>query len=255
MSATDRTGRPRALITGGARRVGAAIARELARAGCDVTITYDASHAQAGSLVRELVSMGVVADAWRVPLDSLETLRARCEEVRDRHDRWDVLVHNASTYEPSPLEGLSASRVARDYAVNAGAPLLISACLAPMLSVSGLPAGGAIVAITDVHAQGRPRRDHASYAMSKAALGEMVRSLARDLAPRVRVNGIAPGVILWPEAGPDSDAGAQRAYVSRVPLGRAGTPEEAARAVRWLALEAGYVTGQILGLDGGRSLA
>lgn len=248
------TPRPRALVTGGSRRVGAAIARELARAGCDVTVTYDSSHRAAASLVEELRALGVDADAWRLPLADATTLRARAEELRARHARWDVLVHNASTYEPSPLDSLEGDRVLRDYAVNAAAPLLLSACLAPDLSASPLPHGGAIVAMGDIHALGRPRRDHASYSMSKAALVEMVRALARDLSPRVRVNAVAPGVILWPEHGPDSDPKAQQAYLARVPLGRTGTPEDAAQAVRWLALEASYVTGQVLALDGGRSL-
>jgi pteridine reductase len=111
------------------------------------------------------------------------------------------------------------------------------------------------VCMTDIHAMGRPRRDHAAYAMSKAALAQMVDSLARDLAPRVRVNAVAPGVVAWPEDGAEADAAMQARYLSRVPLGRAGTPGDASGAVAWLALDAAYVTGQTIRVDGGRWLA
>ncbi len=166
-----------------------------------------------------------------------------------------MLVHNASTYEPSPLEALDLARAARQYQVNALSPLALSAALAPLLSRGERPGGGAIVAMLDIHAEGHARRDHAAYAMSKAALSAMVRSLAVDLAPGVRVNGVAPGVVAWPETGPDADAAMQERYLTRVPLGRAGTPEEAAGAVAFLALDAGYTTGHVLAVDGGRSLA
>ena len=110
----------------------------------------------------------------------------------------------------------------------------------------------------DIHALGEhgiPRsKDYTSYAMSKAALAEMVRSLARELAPRVRVNAVAPGVALWPESGPDADTAMHNSYLSKVPLARAGTPEECADVVRWLALEATYLTGEIIRIDGGRNL-
>ncbi|MBL8965117.1 MAG: SDR family oxidoreductase, partial [Phycisphaerae bacterium] len=105
----------------------------------------------------------------------------------------------------------------------------------------------------DLYAE-RPLRDHAVYCMSKAALVEMVRSLARELAPAIRVNGVAPGVVNFPEEGPESDPIFQRAYVSRVPLGRPGTPRDAAEVVRWLAMDAQYVTGEIIRVDGGRWL-
>jgi pteridine reductase len=114
--------------------------------------------------------------------------------------------------------------------------------------------GGSIVAMCDIHAMGRPRKEYLAYSMSKAALAEMVQTLARELAPRVRVNGVAPGVVVFAESGADADPAMQKAYLSRVPLGRSGTPEDAARAVRWLAMEATYVTGEIVRLDGGRWL-
>ncbi len=143
------------------------------------------------------------------------------------------------------------------YRVNALAPLLLSKHLAPALARSTLPGGGAIVAMADIHAMGEhglPRREFAAYAMSKAALVEMVRTLARDLAPRVRVNAVAPGVVAWPEKGHESDAAAQAEYLGKIPLARTGTPQDAAEAVRWLAFDARYITGQVIRLDGGRSL-
>jgi pteridine reductase len=131
---------------------------------------------------------------------------------------------------------------------------MLSARLSPLFERSLLPGGAAVVAMCDIHAMGRPRRDFAAYSMSKAALEEMVRSLARDLAPSVRVNGVAPGVVAWPDSGIESESAEQSRYLRRVPLARAGEPEDAAKAVVWLALDATYITGDIIRVDGGRWL-
>lgn len=241
--------RPRALVTGGARRVGLAIAEALGRSGCDVAITFRSS--DPSMALERIRAAGVEASAHRLDLEDLGDLERFAREIGGAG--LDVLVHNASVYEADadPPDDSVALRAMR---VNAAAPLLLSRLLADRLGASGLAGGGSIVAMCDVHAQGVPRAGYSAYSMSKAALAEMVRSLAVDLGPRVRVNGIAPGVVAWPESGADTDPEAQRAYLRRVPLARAGTPAEAAEAVRWLALEATYVTGQILHLDGGRSL-
>jgi pteridine reductase len=228
-----------AIVTGAMRRVGRAIALELERAGCSVLGT---SRTSPDPLLR-------------LDLDNLEGAERWAAGLARALPRLDVLVHNASIYGPTPLDTLGAGDLLRYYRVHAAAPLLITGRLAPLLRGSALPAGGAVVAMADMHVLGRPRRDFSAYAMSKAALVEMVRTLARDLAPRVRVNAVAPGVVAWPESGSESDAPAQEAYVRRVPLARAGTPQDAAGVVRWLALEAGYVTGEIVRLDGGRWLA
>lgn len=246
--------RPQALVTGGARRVGRAIALCLAKAGCDVSITYSTSEDEARATIAEIETLGATARGFRVDLADAAAVEGLAARVGAECASLDVLVHNASSYSPSPLAEISAERVERDYRVNAVMPLVLSARLGPMLARSGLSGGGAIVAMADVHAMGRPRKEFASYSMSKAALVEMVRSLARDLAPKVRVNAVAPGVVAWPEAGYESDAAAQAAYVARVPLGRAGTPEDAAEVVRWLALEAKYTTGEVVRVDGGRWL-
>lgn len=249
------TPRPRAVVTGGARRVGRAIALELARAGCDLVITYRSSRAEAQAVAEEARDLGAQVELVELDLGDPRALDEAAHELAQRHESLDVLVHNASVYEPTPLAGLTAEAVERAYRVNAAAPLVLSARLAEVLGRSRLPHGGAIVAMCDMHAMGRPRKNWSAYLMSKAALAEMVQALARDLGPRVRVNGVAPGVVAWPEHGADADPAFQEAYLKRVPLARAGTPEDAAKAVRWLALEAGYVTGEIVRLDGGRWLA
>lgn len=247
--------RPVALVTGGARRVGLATAEALARRGFHVVVTFRTSRDEALGAVARFASLGGSGAAERLDLDDLDAVEAVGRGLARSLTRLDVLVHNASVYAPSPLDQTDAATLLRNYRANAAAPLLLTKHLAPLLARSPRPGGGAVVAMGDMHVLGRPRKDFAAYAMSKAALVEMVRSLARDLAPRVRVNAVAPGVVAFPETGYESDAAMQEAYVRRVPLQRSGTPEDAAEAVRWLAMDAHYVTGEVLRLDGGRWLA
>ena len=191
----------------------------------------------------------------RLELDDLAAVDALSRRWAAELPRVDVLVHNASVYEPTPLESLDTDAVLRFYRVNAAAPLLLSRGLADRLRASTLPHGGAIVSMVDIHAMGevgQSRKHFTAYGMSKAALLEMTVILAKELAPRVRVNAVAPGVVAFPEQGHESDAAAQAAYLRRVPLERPGTPAEAAAAVRWLALDAPYTTGQVIRVDGGR---
>jgi pteridine reductase len=245
--------RPVACVTGGARRVGRAIALELARRGCDLAITYRTSRDEAATLEREAAALGAAVRSDQLDLGDPSGVEEYGVRLA-RETRVDVLVHNASMYERRPLGVLTADDALRMYRVNALAPLLLTKALSARLASSTLKGGGSIVAMADIHAMGLPRPAFSAYAMSKAALVEMVRSLARELAPRVRVNAVAPGVVAWPEEGYESDEAAQEEYLRRVPLARAGTPGDAAGAVAWLALEATYVTGQVLRLDGGRSL-
>lgn len=269
--------RPLAVITGGARRVGRAIALELARAGCDIRFTYRSSKDEAASLRAELELLGAGADSAPLDLDDLAAVERFGRELA--RGRLDILVHNASIYGPSPYrapdsgpaepapaaherpESRTSQRggpwhddLLRYYRVNAAAPMILSMACAARLAQSDLPGGGAIVALCDIHAMGRPRRGFLPYAASKAALAEMVRTLAVELAPRIRVNGIAPGVVAFPESGDESGPAMQARYLARVPLARSGTPGDAANGVRWLAIEARYVTGEIIRLDGGRWL-
>ncbi|MCB9841139.1 MAG: SDR family oxidoreductase [Phycisphaeraceae bacterium] len=252
--------RPLALITGGARRVGRTTSLALARGGCDLIVTYRSSRGGARALIDEVRGFGANVAAERLDLGDLVEVRAFAAAIARSHRRLDVLVHNASIYAPTPLDAAAREAGEGEFGVedfmrvNAVAPLVLTAGLAGSLRNSILPIGAGVVAMCDIHSMGRPRKDHAAYSMSKAALEEMVRSLARDLAPRVRVNGVAPGVVAWPEHGDEADEALQRRYLERVPLERAGTPEDAAEVVRWLALDAAYTTGQIVRVDGGRWL-
>jgi len=254
------SGRPVALVTGAAKRIGRATALALARAGCDVIITYRGSEKDAERTIEDLVLAGgsrEVCAMMRLDLSSMEEVERFGTRVAGL-PRLDVLVHNASSYDRTPLPSVTAERAIAAYRVNALAPLLLSKHLGPLLAKSPMAGGGAIVAMCDIHALGEhglPRsREYIAYAMSKAALSEMVRSLARELAPRVRVNAVAPGVAAWPDSGNESDAAAQQAYLKSVPLGRAGTPDECAAMVKWLALDATYLTGEIVRFDGGRNM-
>lgn len=244
--------RPIALVTGGAKRVGRAICLALAQRGLDILTTTHTTPPD--DLLRDLATRGAAAAALPLDLSDPQRVHAQAAALARDLPRLDVLVHNASTYEPSPLGALDPGQSARQMSVNALAPLALSAALAPLLAASPLPARGAIVAMLDIHAADQPRAGHAAYAMSKAALGALVRSLAIDLAPAVRVNGVAPGVVAWPDSGPDADPAMQARYLARVPLARAGTPDDAAAAVAFLALDAAYTTGHTLTVDGGRSL-
>ncbi|MBA4027594.1 MAG: hypothetical protein C0475_00355 [Planctomyces sp.] len=260
-SASSAPPRPVALITGATRpgRVGLACALRLARAGCDLIITSrtprDADARRAVSSIRRAGAH--TASCLALDPADLASIDTRAAAIVRSHPRIDVLVHNASRYAPSPLETLDATAAADFFHANALGPLLLTRALLPALRRSTLPHGGAVVCFADIHAMGpagRPRPDHIAYAMSKAAMTEWALALARQLAPAVRVNLVAPGVVAFPQRGPESDDGFQARYLSRVPLGRPGTPEDAAEAVAFLALHAGYVTGHVLRLDGGRSL-
>lgn len=249
--------RPVALVTGGAKRVGAAIATEFAARDLDLIITCNTSGEEASQLADQLRSNhGVRVSTVACDMTNPDAAARVCSEVAQGAGRLDVLVHNASAYFPTSLDGnLDWEATKRLYAVNAASPLLITAALASMLRASTLEGGGAVVAMADIHAMGRPRRDFAAYGMSKAALIELVRTLARDLAPQARANAVAPGVVAWPESGYESDQESQQAYLRRVPLQRTGTPEDAARLVAALALDHTYVNGEVIRLDGGRWLA
>ncbi len=249
------TGKPVAIITGAAKRVGLAISQVFARNGFDLVITYRSSRERAHEAAADLRKAGANVRLEQLDLDRLGDVIDRGLRLAKELRRVDVLVHNASVYAPTPLKDMVPEDVLTHLRINAAAPLLLSKHLGTRLAESPLPAGGAIVAMCDMHAMGRPRKDFAAYTMSKAALVEMVRSLSRELAPKVRVNGVAPGVVAFPESGKESDPQMQQEYLSRVPLQRSGTVDDAAEVVRWLALDAKYTTGEIVRVDGGRWLA
>jgi len=240
--------RPVALVTGSARRIGAAIARALHAAGYDLALHCRHSRAGADALAAELESVRVgstfVQQADLADFDRLPELIAR---TIGRYGRLDALVNNASGFAPTPIGTATPAQWDALFASNARAPFFLAQAAAPHLAA----ARGAIVNLTDIYGE-RPLRAHTIYCMAKAALIMMTKSLALELGPDVRVNAVSPGAILWPEN--NVDASRQKALLARTPLGRMGTPEEVAEAVRWLLQDARYSTGQVLHLDGGRLL-
>ena len=237
-----------ALVTGGARRVGAAIVRRLHAAGASVLIHYRDSEADAAALEAELNSVRAKS-AVRVKAELLAPVapRALVAAASDAFGRLDLLVNNASSFFPVPLGGIEASHWEALIGSNLRAPLFIAQAAAPELARRE----GAIVNIVDIHAE-RPLKDYPLYSVAKGGLASLTRSLALELAPAVRVNGVAPGAIAWPDDGQFPPAERER-IVATTPLGRIGTPEDIAQAVHFLAC-ARFVTGQIIAVDGGRSI-
>ncbi|MFC3714543.1 pteridine reductase [Luteimonas soli] len=241
--------RPVALVTGAARRLGAAIARGLHAAGYDLALHYRSSAAPMQALAGELeAARGGSVLTLQADLAEFDRLPELVARTIGRFGRLDALVNNASGFGPTPLGTVTPAQWDILFASNARAPFFLAQAAAPHLAA----ANGAIVNMTDIHAA-KPLRDHTVYCMAKAALEMATKSLALELAPDVRVNAIAPGAILWPEDETDDERRA--ALLARTPLARTGTPEEVAEAVRWLLRDATYCTGQVLRLDGGRLLA
>jgi len=237
-----------ALVTGAARRVGAAIASHLHAAGALVAVHYRGSAEHADALVASLndARPGSAA-AFRADLLDTSSIPQFVADVLGWQGRLDILVNNASTFYATPLGEVTEAHWDDLLGINLKAPLFLSQAAAPALRESH----GAIVNIVDIHAQ-RPLRDHLVYGAAKAGLAMLTRSLAKDLAPEVRVNGVAPGAILWPES--DMSEATKSSILRQVPLERAGEPDDIAGCVLYLAHDATYVTGQIIAVDGGRSI-
>lgn len=240
--------RPVALVTGAAKRVGAVIARRLHAAGYDLAIHHRHSTDEAAALQAELENTRpgscLVLQADLGQFDRLPELIA---QTIGHYGRLDALVNNASAFYPTPIGNTTPAMWDELFASNARAPFFLSQAAAPHLKKSG----GAIVNLVDIYAE-RPLKNHTIYVMAKAALAMMTLSLAKELGPDVRVNGVAPGAVLWPEAGKSYTD--QEALIANTALQRAGTPDDVAEAVRWLLLDAHYTTGQIVRVDGGRTL-
>src|SRR5580765_5176502 len=241
---TGKTG----LVTGGARRVGAAIARRLHAAGANVLVHYRDSDADADKLIGELNALRPKS-AHKVKAELLAPIapRALVSAALESFGRLDILVNNASSFFPVALGAIEASHWEELMGSNLRAPLFIAQEAAAELAKRE----GAIVNIVDIHAE-RPLKGYPVYSIAKAGLAALTRSLALELAPKVRVNGVAPGAIAWPEDGQFEPAERER-VIATTPLGRTGTAEDIAQAVHFLAC-APYVTGQILAVDGGRSI-
>ncbi len=236
-----------ALVTGAAHRVGAAIVRALHQAGATVVIHYRQSAQAAEALADELNQQrGRSAFLLRGDLAQPGAPQALIAELLERHGRLDVLVNNASSFYPTPMGEVSEAQWDDLMASNLKAPFFLAqAAMAELTRREGC-----IVNIVDIHAE-RPLKDHPVYCMAKAGLVMQTKALARELGPAVRVNAVAPGAILWPEGLEEAQ---REAIVARTALKRPGDPMDIAHAVLYLVRDAAYTTGQVLTVDGGRSL-
>jgi len=245
--ATPLSGRT-VLLTGAARRLGAVMARRFHAGGASVAIHYRSSAAEAEALAGSLNAIRPdSAIAVRADLLDVGQLPGLVAAVVDAFGRLDVLVNNASTFYPTPVGEITPAQFDDLLGTNLRAPLFLAQAAAPQLRLQG----GLILNMVDIHGQ-RPLKRHPVYSSAKAALVMLTRSLARELGPQVRVNGIAPGPVLWPEG--DLDPALKEKIIERTALKRHGCPEDIARAAYFFATEAPFVTGQILAIDGGRSL-
>lgn len=187
------------------------------------------------------------AEIFEADLARAERLPALIESVVDWAGTLDILVNNASSFYPTPLGSVTEAQWDDLVGTNLKAPMFLSQAAWPHLRRQG----GSIVNLVDVHAR-RPLRDHAVYGSAKAGLEMLTRSLAKDMAPDVRVNGVAPGAILWPERGMNEVV--KRKIIEQIPLKRSGLPDDIAGCVLYLVRDAAYVTGQVIAVDGGRSI-
>ncbi len=233
-------------MTGAARRVGRAIATALAGRGARVGVHYRGSSDEAQALVAELRGAGAAADAFAADLRDATALRALAADVEARLGPVDVLVNNASVFHATPLDALDEHQWEENLAVNLTAPYLLSIQLGRAMQARG---AGKIVNLGDARAS-RPVRDYLPYRVSKAGLVALTESLARELAPAVQVNCVAPGPILPPRGASAAD---EARILARTPLGRFGGSEAVAAAVLYL-VDSDFVTGTTLVVDGGRSL-
>jgi pteridine reductase len=236
-----------ALVTGSARRVGRAIALELARAGCDLAVHFHKSTGEADALVEEIRRLGPRCVAVQGDLGEPQAAAEIVEQTVGQLGRLDVLVNNAAVFESLPMDDWNASAWARVLQINTIAPAMLARAAVPHMRRAG---SGRIVNITDISAE-RPIRGFAAYCASKAALVNLTQSLARELAPQITVNAVSPGIAAFPDSYDDA---LRDRLVRRVPLQRSGTPEDIARAVRFLVADGDYMTGQVLVVDGGRSV-
>ena len=247
MSEQDLSGKV-VLISGAARRIGAAIVTRLHANGARVAIHYRSSSDEAENLALGLNDERAESAAtFQADLLDIDQIPRLVAAVTDWGGRLDALINNASTFYPTPIGSITEAHWEDLMGSNLKAPLFLSQAAQPHLKATG----GAIVNIVDIHSQ-RPLRNHAVYGPAKAGLAMLTRALSKDLAPHIRVNGVSPGAILWPEDGM-SDA-AQQSILRQVPLQRAGNPDDIAGCVLYLLSEASYVTGQIIAVDGGRSI-
>jgi pteridine reductase len=235
-----------ALVTGGARRVGRAIVEKLAANGFDIAFTYLSSRQEAEGLASQIRAIGRQCIAVEADLTQPSTASARIAAQVEPLGRLDVLVNNASLYKPGGLQDPILPDSTRMWTIHVEGPLLLCQKFEKPLRESR----GHVINMVDLLAE-RPWSNYLAYSASKGGLWTLTRGLARALAPDVTVNGIAPGVVEWPADYPQAE---QEKYLKRVPLARAGTPQDVADLVHFLCTTGSYLTGQIIRLDGGRSI-
>jgi pteridine reductase len=236
------------LITGGARRVGAEIARALHAAGANILIHYRSSAAAAIALAEQFNQV-------RAHSAAIHSAHLLCDEAPEKlvaatlleYGRLDILINNASSFYPTPVGQITLRQWDDLIGSNLKAPLFLSQAAAPSLRAQR----GLIINLIDIHAL-RPLKAHLVYSTAKAGLAMLTRGLARELGPEIRVNGIAPGPVLWPEGGLEDDLKGE--IIGKTALKRHGTPKDIARTALFLAKDAPYITGQIIAVDGGRSI-
>ncbi len=240
--------RKTALITGAAARIGASIAEALHHKGCDVLLHYNSNREGADRLAKRLnTQRDRSAHLAQADLSSPAGVDSLAAKVQSTFERLDILVNNASRFYPTAIGETLAWQWEDLLNSNLRGPYFLVQALLDELKT----AGGSVVNIVDVHAE-RPMSGHDVYCISKAGIAMMTKALAKELGPVVRVNGVSPGAILWPDSEPG--AAVKQSILGRTALGRLGDPTDIASAVAYLALDAPYVTGQILAVDGGRSL-
>ena len=237
-----------ALVTGGARRIGRAIALSLAQAGADVAITFKSSSAESAQTVREIEALGVRALAVECNVRSEDSVRQAIAACVNHCGRLDIVVNNAAIFEAAPLDSLTLDQWDAVFETNARGPFLVAREALPHLRATQ----GSIVNIGSLGGL-RAWPSHAHYCSSKAALHMLTQAMAKAFAPEVRVNCVAPGFIEFEDPTGDSKPEAIR-FAARTPMQRNGSAEDIAQAVLYLAASANFITGQILFVDGGLGL-
>ncbi len=239
-----------ALITGGARRVGAEIARTLHGHGMNLVIHYRGSRDDAHELKTELEKQRAMSVAL-VQADLLDTARlpGMVDEAAAAFGRLDALVNNASSFYPTPVGEATEHQWDDLLGTNLKAPFFIAQAAWPHLKKTH----GCIVNIADIHAE-RPIKRYPIYSAAKAGLVMLTKSLARELAPQVRVNAIAPGTIMWPEGEAEVSDAQKQEMLARIPLKRSGSPDDIARTALFLIRDGTYVNGQVIAVCGGRTV-
>ncbi len=238
------------LVTGGAKRVGAAICRHLHAAGANIVIHFRSSMYDAFALRAELNTLRAdSACCTQADLLDIHSLKGMVEEAVKHFGQLDALVNNASSFYATPLADLGETHWRDLVGTNLKAPLFLAQAAAPELRRHH----GCIVNIADIHAE-RPMQGHLLYSVAKSGLVALTKGLAQELAPQIRVNAVAPGVIVWPEGEEWEDEEKRRKIVAHTLLKREGEPDDIAKAVKFLIADAPYVTGQVIAVDGGRSI-